>query len=170
MNFKAITSKARFFVIGLIALEIASIPVSAKIIENVAFSKPQSVVSVPFPTQPGVTRFMVSSNSPFAITSEEAIGDFEINIEVRGNLNGKPFGRNAQAPGLIQSCARQTSSKTTKIYEAERGTELREGDILSKTVMVEVRYDATINPNLQIVSKNKAKKFLSAKSCATKQS
>ena len=136
MKIKNLASKARYFAIGLIALEIVSIPVSAQIINKVAFSKPQKVIAVPFPPEAGLTKFMVSSDAPFAIISEEAIGEYDVSIKLSGILNGQRFGSNAQMPGAAESCAVQSSIKATKIYEAERKTELREGGILTRACLL----------------------------------
>jgi len=168
MRIKNIGSKARYLAIGLIALEIASIPVSAKIIDTVAFSKPQKVIMATFPPQTGVTKFLVSSDAPFAIISEGAMGAFDVNIKVSGILNGQRFGSNAQMPGPVEACAVQTSREKTKIYEAERKTELREGGILTRAVIVEIHYDSEIKPEFKIISQNKAKKFPTAVACVIK--
>jgi len=165
MKIKNLGSKARYLAIGLIALEVASIPVAAQIIDKVAFSKPQKVIAVPFPPEAGITKFLVSSDAPFAVISEEAIGEYDVSIKLSGILNGQRFGSNAQMPGAAKVCAHQSSVKATKIYEAERKTEAREGEILSRAVIVEVRYDAEIKPKLKVISENKAKKISSSTSC-----
>jgi len=170
MKIKNIGSKAHYFAIGLIALEIASFPVSAKIIDKVAFSEPQRVVAVPFPPQEGVTKFLVSSNAPFAVISEEVIGEYHISVNVSGILNGQRFGSNAQMPGAAESCAMPTIVKATKIYEASRKTELGEGDILTRAVIVEIRYNPDLKPKFKIIPQNKAKKVSAATACATKLS
>ena len=170
MKIKNLASKARYFAIGLIALEIVSIPVSAQIINKVAFSKPQKVIAVPFPPEAGLTKFMVSSDAPFAIISEEAIGEYDVSIKLSGILNGQRFGSNAQMPGVAESCAVQSSIKATKIYEAERKTEARKGEILSRAVIVEIRYNADIKPKLKIIPQNKVKRISVATACATKLS
>ena len=167
MKIKNITGKARYLAVGLIALEIASIPVSAQIIDKVAFSKPQKVIAVPFPPEAGIAKFLVSSDAPFSVISENAVGEFDVSIKVSGVLNGNHFGANAQMPGAAKSCAVQSSTKSTKIYEAERKTAAQEGDILSKAVIVEIRYDADIKPELKIITQNKAKKISSAMVCET---
>ena len=82
MKIKNMTTKARYLAIGLIALEIASIPVSAQIIDKYAFSKPQKVAAVPFPAEVGITKFLVSSDAPFAIISEDTVGEFDVRVKV----------------------------------------------------------------------------------------
>ena len=170
MKIKNMTFKARYLVVGLIALEVASIPVSAQIISKFAFSKPQRVVAVAFPVEVGLTKFLVSSDAPFAVISENAIGEFDVRIKVSGTLNGQRFGQNAQLPGAAVSCKAQTSNDKTKIYEAERKITSQDGDILTRAIIVEVRYDASIKPELKVISQNKAKKFLSGTACETKLS
>ena len=164
MKINNIKSKASYLAIGLMALELASIPVSAQIIKKVTFSEPQKVVAVPFPSELGVTKFLVASDDPFAVISENAIGEFEITITARGKLNGRRFGSNAQMPGLATSCAAQTS------HEAEHKTATREGDILTQAVIVEIRYDQDTKPKLKIVTEKKARKMSSASMCTSKLS
>ena len=170
MKIKNIKSKATYLVIGLIALELTSIPVSAQIIKKITFSKPQKVIAVPFPSEVGITRFLVASDDPFAIISENAIDEFHITIMDKGKLNGRRFGFNAQMPGLATSCATQTSYSPTKIYESERKTALREGDILTQAIIVEIRYDEETKPKLKIVTEKKARKMSSASMCTSKPS
>lgn len=170
MKIKNMTFKKRYLAIGIIALEFASIPVSAQIVDKVVFSVPQKVIAVAFPPEAGITKFLVSSNAPFAVISENAIGEFDISIQVSGNLNGNRFGSNAQMPGTATSCAAQTSPQSTKIYEAKRKTAAKEGDILTQAVIVEIRYDSDTKPELKIVTEKKARKISSASMCTSKLS
>ena len=170
MKIKNMTTKARYLAIGLIALEIASIPVSAQIIDKYAFSKPQKVAAVPFPAEVGITKFLVSSDAPFAIISEDTVGEFDVRVKVSGILNGRRFGQNAQLPGAAASCSAQTSKKATKIYEAKRKTASKDGDVLTQAVIVEIRYSPNLNPKLKIISENKAKGFIEGTACKTKLS
>lgn len=170
MKFKALTSKTRYVVLGLIGLEIASIPVAAQIMSKVAFTKPQIVNAVPFPPEQGVSKFLVASDAPFVVVSENSIGEFDINIRVSGLLNGNHFGANAQAPGALKSCAVQTENTPTKIYVGERETAARDGEILTRAVIVEIRYAMDITPELKIVSQNAAKKIAPSHPCEIKTS
>ena len=170
MKIKNITSKARYFVLALIALEIATIPVSAQIINKIAFSKPQKVTAVPFPAETGITKFLVASDDPFAIISENAIGEYDINLKVSGVLNGQRFGHNAQLPGLVKSCTAQSSESPTKIYQATRKTAAKEGDILTQAVIVEIRYGADIKPDFKIVTEKSARKISLGSECTSKPS
>ena len=170
MKFKNMTFKKRYIAIGVLAMELASIPVAAQMVDKVVFSVPQRVISVPFPPEAGVTKFLVSSNAPFAVVSENAIGEFNVTVDARGVLNGKRFGSNAQMPGASKTCATQTSPRSTKIYEAERKTAAKSGDILTQAVIVEIRYDAETKPDLKIITQDKAKRISTGTSCETKLS
>lgn len=170
MKIKGMTFKKRYLAIGFIAMEVVSIPVSAQIIDKVAFSVPQKVISVPFPPEAGVTKFLVSSNAPFAVVSENAIGEFQVSVQVSGQVNGNAFGSNAQMPGAASSCAMQTAASPTKVYEADRKTAAQKGDILTQAVIVEIRYDAETKPALKIITQDKAKRISSAAVCESKLS
>lgn len=170
MKFKTMRFKKRYIAIGFIAMEILCIPVSAQIIDKVVFSVPQRVISVPFPPEAGVTKFLVSSNAPFAIISENAIGEFQVNVQVSGLVNGNAFGSNAQLPGVAASCAAQTTPSPTKLYEADRKTAAQPGDILTQAVIVEIRYDTDATPELKIITQDKAKRISSGAACETKLS
>ena len=163
--FKKFTFKKRYLAVALIGAEIVSIPVSAQIIDKVAFSVPQRVIAVPFPPEAGVTKFLVSSNAPFAVVSENAIGEFDVSVQASGVLNGNRFGANAQMPGPAKACAMQTSSSPTKLYEAERKTAAQKGDVLTQAVIVEIRYDSDIQPKLEIVTQDDGKKIATASQC-----
>ncbi|MDB2439205.1 hypothetical protein N9W89_10860 [Hellea sp.] len=162
--------KKRYIVYGLIALEIATIPVSAMIMQNVAFHAPQSVSAAPFPHEAGVSKFLLTSDAPFAVISENAIGKFDITIQASGDLNGLPFGDQAQMPGDAQSCTLSDTKDPKIIYLAERKTALSEGDALSRAVILEIRYPANVKPDFKIVTENESKGVKIAKLCTPKQS
>jgi hypothetical protein len=166
--FKKFTFKKRYLAVALIMAEIVSIPVSAQIIDKVAFSVPQRVIAVPFPPEAGVTKFLVSSNAPFAVVSENAIGEFDVSVQSSGVLNGNRFGANAQMPGRAKACAVQTSASPTKLYEAERKTAAQKGDVLTQAVIVEIRYDPAAQPKFQIVTQDDGKKIAAASPCDAK--
>lgn len=165
MKIKGLTLKKRYLAIGLIAMEVASIPVSAQIIDKVAFSVPQKVISVPFPPETGIAKFMVSSNAPFAVVSENAIGEFDVSVQVSGSVNGNAFGSNAQMPGAATACAAQTTPSATKLYEADRKTAAQKGDILTQAVIIEIRYDPEITPDFKILTQDKAKRIATGATC-----
>ena len=165
MKSKTTTFKKRHILYGLIALEIAAIPVSAKIIKDVAFAEPEQTLAVPFPEQPGLAKFLVSSNVPFAIISENGTGEFDVRIDVSGDLNGNHYGKNAQLPGAPESCASTLTASPTTIYQADRKIDAAKGDVLSRAIIVEIHYAADIKPDFTFVPQKDAKKLASAPAC-----
>ena len=95
--------KKRYFILGLIAVELAAFPAAAQILDKVVFSAPQKAINVVVSDKPGVKKYAVSSNAPFAVTSQSAIGEFDIIVHGSGIINGQRFGDNAQLPGEAKS-------------------------------------------------------------------
>lgn len=170
MKYQSLLQKMIFLVLGLLAIKFLSYPISAIIIEKLPLTPQEKVTAVAFPPEAGTSRYMVATDTPFAIVSEDAVGDFNVNIYVKGNINGNKFGANAQRPGPLKTCARQNSTKATKLYEAKRETAAREGEILTRAIIVEVKYDKTIVPKIEIISQKKARDLLSSTRCRSKLS
>jgi len=168
MNIKGQKIKKRYIALGLIALEVISFPVSAHIIHKTSFAEPEKVAAAPFPEEAGITKFLMSSNTPFTIVSEGASGEFDIQIKRAGRLNGLQYGAHAQMPGPAKACAASTTITASKIYEADRKTETGEGDVLTHAVIVEIRYTKDIQPDFKIIAKSKAKRIPAAAACKTK--
>ena len=108
---------------------------------------------------------MISANAPFTVTSQSMIGQFDVNIYPSGLINGKRFGDNAQAPGAVKACGLTRTTEPRIIYKADKGTESGEGEILSKAVLLEIRYDAYYKPDLKILTQKKSDTILSAQPC-----
>jgi len=157
--------KKRYFVFGWLAMEIASIPAAAQIIDRVVFKVPQKAIHVQLPDEPGITRYAISSNAPFAITVENAIGEFQVNVRDNGFINGKYFGTNAQMPGAAENCAVLLSDTQNIIYAADRKTAASKGDILSQAVIVEIRYTAEARPNFKVLTEENSKAISTAQDC-----
>ena len=164
--------KKRYIVLGLLAFEVATLPVAAHFVhksdfkfDKTAFETPQRAIHVKLKSKPGITRYMVSANAPFTITSEEAAGKMSVKIMQNGLVNGNVFGENAQMPGPATSCVTPSSTQQNIIYAAERGTVLREGEILSKSVLVDIRYDPSLSPKLKVLTQKKSANISSAKTC-----
>ncbi len=164
--------KKRYIVLGLLALEVATLPVAAHFVHNsdfkfdkTAFETPQRAIHVKLNTKPGVTRYMVSANAPFAITSEGVEGILNVKIHNHGLVNGNAFGKNAQMPGPSAACVTPNSVHKKTIYASERGTVLREGGILSKSVLVDIRYDPSLSPKLKVLTQKKSSGITPAKTC-----
>lgn len=164
--------KKRYIVLGLLALEVIALPVSAHIVhkqvanfDKSAVTNPQRAINVKLNSGPGESLFMVSANAPFTVTSENAIGTLDVNVYESGSLNGKNFGANAQLPGAASACAATESPKQKTIYVSQRGTIAQKGDILSKAVLVGIKYDPSLNPEIKILTQKKSVKLLPAPLC-----
>ena len=155
----------KWFIVAL-ALDILSIPAAAQIVDHVSFSAPQKVASVKLDTpQAGLQRFVVASNAPFAVVSEKAIGEFNVKLRTKDDINGHIIGANAQLPGSENGCALTNSLSPQKIYEAVRKTAKTPGEVLSQAVIVEVRYDPMLTPDFKIITQKNAFNVELAKSC-----
>ena len=157
--------KKRYLIFGLIALELAAFPAAAQILDKVVFSVRQKAIHVVVSDKPGVKKYAVTSNAPFAVTSESAIGEFDIVIHKSGQINGQRFGDNAQLPGAAQGCAMATSPLPTAIYRAHQKTAAQPGKILSQAVIIEIHYDPETAPNIKIMTQEASKHIALGQAC-----
>ena len=156
--------KKLFFV--LLAIDILSIPAAAQMVDHVSFSVPQKVASVKLEvTKSGMQSFVVASNAPFAIISENAIGEFNVQIRTKDTINGLDVGGNAQFPGAHSSCAIANSIAPQKIYEAVRKTAKQRGEVISQAVIVDVRYDPALTPKFRVLTQKNAFEVSPAAQC-----
>ncbi len=167
------TFKKRYIVFGLLTLELLTLPAAAHYAHKKGmsfdmsiFSKPQHAINIKLKSKPGIAMYMVSANAPFSVTTEAMIGRFDVNIHLKGRINGQFFGENAQPPGPETACAVTKTTDKRTIYRSEKGTIAQDGDILSKTVLVEIRYEAYNKPDIKILTQKKSEKIASAPSCA----
>jgi len=159
--------KHKHWFITALVLDILSIPAAAQIVDRVSFSAPQKVASVRLDvTQEGLQRFVIASNGPFAIISENAIGEFNVKLITKADINGRSIGNNSQLPGSGVECAAATAQAPQKIYEAIRKTAARPGDVLSQAVVAEISYDPALNPNFKIMTGQNALSITPAGNCA----
>lgn len=150
----------------LLAIDILSIPAAAQMIDHVSFSVPQKVASVKLDvTEAGLQRFVVASNAPFVIVSENAIGKFNVRLRTKDQINGLNVGSNAQLPGAGKSCALATSDAPQKIYEAVRKTAKQRGEVLSQAVIIDVQYDPALTPNFKVLTQQNAFEVSPAAQC-----
>lgn len=164
---KAKFQKHKYWFIAALVIDILSIPAAAQIVDHVSFSVPETVASVRLDVQQeGLQRFVVASNGPFAVVSENAVGEFNVNLVTKGDIKGLAIGENAQLPGSKISCAVATAQSQQKIYEAVRKTAKRRGEALSQAVIVEIRYDPALDPDFKIVTGENAYSIKRAGSCA----
>ena len=159
--------KKRYWALGLITLEILCWPAAAQILDQIKFEMPQRVVHAEFPGEPGLTRMFVTSNAPFAILAKNQIGEYDVTVIPTGVIGGQSFGENAQLPGEPFKCAATLAPAKSIIYAAERKTAKTSGDVITQSVMVEIRYDKALSPKFDVVTEKKSEKFSDAAPCQT---
>ena len=158
--------KHKKWFIAALVLDVLSIPAAAQIVDRVSFSAPQKVASVKLQTEElGLQRFVVASNAPFAIVTEDVTGEFNVTLRTKANINNQPIGENAQFPGAAQSCAHVTSASPHKIYEAVRKTAVKRGEVLSQAIVVDINYDPELTPEFKIVTQKNAYDIHAAAHC-----
>jgi len=159
-----------------IAVELAvlplAIPATAQIVERISFSIPPRVAAVEFKADPGISRYIVSSNAPFAIISEGMVGDVNIDVTVSGQLITTPFGEKAQSPGPLNSCASIVGVAPRIIYTADRKTAAKRGKIIEQSIIFEIAYDGVAKPaiSFEAFAKDGKVPMPKAKQCNDKKS
>ena len=165
--------KKRYIVLGLLALEVLMLPIAGHtfyksgMTDNLrkAFETPQRAINVKLPSEPGFTRFMVSANAPFAIITKNMIGPVRVNLYAEGSINGNVFGENARMPGANATCTELENSDIQIVYTSEKGTIARKGPALTKSILVEVQYNASQTPDVKVLTKDKSDGLPAAKTC-----
>lgn len=145
-TFKKKFLKKRNILIALIAVELASFPAAAKIIERLSVSEAPAVSVVLIDAINGRKRFAVASNAPFFIQTDDLIGNVTVQIHKSGQIGQSRFGDNAQMPGVSLACSRVDEEEQV-IYQSLRETSLDRGEILSQAVIVAIHYDEEISPS-----------------------
>lgn len=145
--------KKRYIFLGLLAVELLSLPAAAQIVHRVAFDIRPTVTAVEIPTsEPGVSRFLVASNAGFGVKANDVIGDVRVDVHVSGAMGGAVrFGDAAQLPGPKSGCA-QTSGLGSNIYLADRKTAATRGTPPEQAVVFEFNYDPNARPNFEFVA------------------
>lgn len=145
--------KKRYWLAGIIALEVATIPVSAQIIGKISsFQKSlrtTPVVSVLIDETPGQKRYAIASQYPFYVSANNFEGPININLDTKAIIGGIKFGEIAQLPGKAKSCTIVQSPKQT-IYQSERGTYTHEGHVTTQAVIMTVSFDTKDTPDINI--------------------
>lgn len=143
--------KKRYIALGIIAVELASLPAAAKIIHMAAFqTKPRVLAAEIKTSEPGVSRFLVNSNDGFGVEIEGFIGEVKTTVYESGTLASKRrFGDEAQLPGAAKSCAQSLSNQANPVYQAVRKTELGDAHVVDQAVVFEFRYKAQVKPNFK---------------------
>ncbi|MEP3653762.1 MAG: hypothetical protein ABJO36_02600 [Litorimonas sp.] len=160
--------KKRYIILGLLAVELLSLPAAAQIVHRVAFDIRPMVTAVEIPTsEPGVSRYLVASNAGFGVKANRVIGDVQVEVHVSGTMNKvSPFGSAAQLPGPQSGCA-QASGLSSNIYIADRKTAAKPGTPPEQAVVFEFSYDATARPNFEFIAGDDAITAISTCSEAT---
>jgi hypothetical protein len=143
--------KKRYLLVLWLGLELLSLPAAAaQIMNRVSFKIPPIVNAVEIPTsERGVSRFLVSSNSGFSVTSSDIIGEIHIEVHVSGTLHGTSrFGDAAQLPGPKNGCA-QANGLGSNVYLAEQKTANTPGSPVQQAVIIEFTYDAAAQPRFK---------------------
>ena len=145
--------KKRYIVLGLLAVELMSLPAAAAIVHKAAFDVKPTVTAVEIPTaEPGFSRFIVTSTAGFDVKADDVAGDISVNVHVSGTLGStKHFGEAAQLPGPKTICA-QTTGPNAAIYKADRTTAAREAATTERAVVFEFRYDPDARPDFKFVA------------------
>ncbi len=160
--------KKRYIVLGILAIELVSIPAAAQMLDRVSFQMPQRVVHAEFPRQPGIARMFITSNAPFAIVSEGHVSDYNIRVSATGEIGEQPYGANAQLPGPVKGCATTVNGDNQIIYTADRKTAKSRGEVTSQAILVEIRYPSELEPKFDVVTQEKSEKYPSAQPCQAK--
>lgn len=155
----SLSGKKRYFLLAFIAAEIASLPAAAQMVHRVAFDIRPIVSAAEIPTaEPGLSRFLVASNSGFGVEAINVVGDVQVNVHVSGTMSGNTrFGDAAQLPGPSVICS-HTTGNTAPIYVADRKTAAVKGTVPEQAVVFEFRYhpdarpDFTFKPGVDAVS------------------
>lgn len=141
--------KKRYLFLGLIACEIAALPAAAQIFDRVVFEAKPRVVAVEIPNQTaGLRQYLVTSNAPFTLQSEDSFGEMRVSVKRAGAIagSGARYGDNAQIPGEASHCAAPQTGLSATIYAADRKTAAKPGPVVSQAVIFEIQYDPSAAP------------------------
>ena len=139
--------KKRYIFLGLLALELVSLPAAAQIVQRVSFTIPPIVTAVEIPTaEAGLSRFLVTSNAGFGVEATDFVGNVNTDVHKSGTLSGSNrFGDAAQLPGPKKTCA-MASGFDSNIYVANQKTAANRGTPPEQAVIFEFRYDKSAHP------------------------
>ncbi len=149
--------KKRYLMMAVVCAELVSLPAAAQILSKVSFEIGPIVTAVEIPTsEPGLSRFLVASNSAFGVEARDVVGNVTVAVKVSGTMNGVTrFGDAAQLPGFKSSCS-QTTGFASSIYIADRQTAAREATLPEQAVVFEFRYAADARPTFDFIAGTEA--------------
>ena len=161
--------KKRYILGGYIAFEVMGLALvstaGAQVLDQIKFDVPQRVASATLPTEPGLTRLIISSNAGFTVSASEAVGEYDVKILREGLINTTPFGLNAQLPGPETACGAATSPAESVIYRADRKTAAARGAVLTQSIMIEIRYDDAMQPKFSVKTAENSTAITPAATC-----
>ena len=159
--------KKRYIVLGFLAFELLSLPAAAGILTQVSFGPSPYVAAAEIPTsEPGVSRFLVTSNDGFDIKAYGVTGEVKVEVVVSGTIaGGSDFGSAAQLPGPQSECV-DASGDVSDVYAANRETAAAEGTTPERAVVFKLEYDVDANPRFEFVSDNNSDAALTSCSIA----
>ena len=141
--------KKRYILLGLLCLELASLPAAAKILSQISVSEKPMASVVLIDAKNGRKRYAVASNAPFYISADKATGPVSVEVYKSGVIGSSRFGDNAQMPGVAVACS-SPSGEESIIYQSKRKTALGSGKILSQAVIVAIQYSDEFEPDFKI--------------------
>lgn len=141
--------KKRYILLGLLCLELASLPAAAKILSQISVSEKATASVVLIDSKDGRKRYAVATNAPFYISAEHTTGPVSVEVYKSGVIGSSRFGDNAQMPGAALACS-SPSDKERVIYQSKRKTALGSGEILSQAVIVAIKYSDEFEPDFKI--------------------
>lgn len=161
--------KKRYIIGGYLTFEITALAVAgtagAQVLDQIKFEIPQQVASATLPSEPGLTRLIVSSNAPFTVSASGAVGEYDVKVLSEGYINVTPFGRNAQMPGPDTACGTAVSPISSVIYRADKKTAAARGPVLTQSVMVEIRYDSAMKPKFAVKTEENSQSITPSAAC-----
>jgi len=138
---KAKLPKKRYIALGVLALELASLPAAAHIVlqslETEVEPQTHAVLVDETTTQ---QRYVVTSNTPFHITANGFAGDIKVALHKSGQIGLSRFGDNAQMPGAALSCM-SVNETNNVIYKSKRKITIKDGDPLSQAILIVVDFE-----------------------------
>ena len=146
--------RKRHIAIGLVALELASIPVAAQMVDHVSFKVEPRVIVAEVPDRPaGERTFLVASNAAFVIEVEDVVGPVRTAVTPTGQVDNLSYGNAAELPGLAGSCISAQGNRT-QVYAATGKTAKLRGKVQDQAVRIDVRFDPIANPLIHIVPRD----------------
>ena len=143
--------RKRYVVFGLVALEIASIPVAAQMVDRVSFEVEPRVIVAEIPDRPaGERSFLVATNDGFVVEVEGVIGSVTTEVTASGHLGGVAYGSAAMMPGASSACTAAFGGRT-QVYNAPEKTADTRGRIQDQAVRIDVRFDPLATPDIEFV-------------------